>query len=137
MVIYYCSNTNTNNTTSKERYTSMKILSKSNENLTPAQIYNLCKSPTIKKMKDAVDSTIEIDSWLHYIDVNSKDEEQEILSIATPENEVFATNSPTFIREFIDMLDMMSDMDTEVHTIRVLTGKSKSDRDYITCQYIN
>lgn len=115
----------------------MKIIRKSNENLTPAQIYNLCKNPEIKKMKDAVDSTIEIDSWLHYRDINSKEEEQEILSIATPDGEVFATNSPTFIREFNDMLDMMSDMDTEVHTIKVLTGKSKSDRDFITCQYIN
>ena len=113
----------------------MKIID-SSENLTAKEVYSLTKSPRCQKMRSAVDSRIEIARWVLYQDVNKKTgEEQEILSIETPEGEIFATNSPTFKDDFLDMLDLFRDMGDTVHAINVITGVSKSGREFVTCAY--
>ena len=113
----------------------MKIID-SSENLTAKEVYDLTKNPRCQKMRSAVDSRIEITRWALYEDVNKKTGEiQEILSIETPEGEIFATNSPTFKDDFLDMLDLFRDMGETVHAISVITGVSKSGREFVTCTY--
>lgn len=113
----------------------MKIIN-SSANLTPKEIYSLTMSPKTKKMKDAISSRIEIAAWASYEDVNKKTGEvQEILSIMTPEGEIFATNSPTFKEDFFQMQDLFRDMGETVHAISVITGTSKAGREFISCAY--
>lgn len=113
----------------------MKIIN-SSENLTAKDIYNLTKSPRSQKMRSAVDSRIEVDKWALYEDVDKKTGElHEVLSIATPEGEIFATNSPTFKDDFLDMMELFSDMGETVHAITVITGVSKAGREFVTCTY--
>jgi hypothetical protein len=60
-----------------------------------------------------------------------------ILSIVTPENEVFATNSPTFKEDFLKMQEMFADCGEEVHSVKVISGTSKAGREFITCVYVS
>lgn len=113
----------------------MKIIEAS-KNLTPKEIYNLTMSPTTQKMKSLIGQRVEITAWALYEDVNKKTGElQEVLSIITPEGEIFATNSPTFKEDFSDMFQLFRDMGEEVHAITVTSGTSKSGREFITCTY--
>jgi hypothetical protein len=112
----------------------MEIMKTSKE-LSAQEKYFLTMAPSVQKMKDAVSQEIEVAAYCIYKDVNSKDEEQTILSIATPENDVFATNSPTFIEDFQKMLDMFTDCGEVVKAIKVIEGQSKAGRTFITCVY--
>lgn len=113
----------------------MKIIEAS-KNLTPWEIYNLTMSPATQKMKSAIGQRIEICAWALYEDVNKKTGEvQEVLSVITPEGEIFATNSPTFKENFYDMFSLFQDMGEEVHAITVTSGTSKAGREFITCTY--
>lgn len=113
----------------------MKII-RSSENLTAKDVYNLTRNPRSQKMRSAVDSRIEVSKWALYEDINRKTgEPQEVLSIATPDGEVFTTNSPTFKDDFMDMQELFMDMGETVHAIMVITGTSKSGREFVTCVY--
>lgn len=113
----------------------MKIID-SSENLTPKEIYSLTMSPKTRKMRDAIGSRIEIAAWACYEDVNKKSGEvQEVLAIMTPEGEIFATNSPTFKDDFFQMQGLFRDMGETVHAISVISGTSKSGREFISCAY--
>ena len=114
----------------------MEII-KTSKALTAQETYFLTMAPSVQKMKDAVSQEIELVAWCVYRDVNSKKEEQTILSILTPENEVFATNSPTFIDDFQKMHDLFLDCGETVKKIKVISGVSKSDREFITCVYVS
>lgn len=113
----------------------MKIVEAS-KNLTPKEIYNLTMSPATQKMKSVIGQRIEFSAWALYEDVSKKTGEiQEVLSIITPEGEIFATNSPTFKGDFYDMITLFRDMGEEVHAITVTSGTSKAGREFITCTY--
>ena len=113
----------------------MKII-ESSANLTPKEIYNLTMSPKTQKMKDAIGSRIEIGAWAVYEDANKKTGElQEVLAIMTPDGEIFATNSRTFKEDFFRILSLFRDMGETVHAISVISGMSKSGREFISCAY--
>lgn len=114
----------------------MEILAKSRD-LTAKDVYDLTMSPATQKMADAETQIIEVEAWAIYKDTNSKGEEQEILSIKTPESEIFATNSATFKDDFKKMNELFESMGEEVHAIKVISGMSKNDRKFITCVYEN
>lgn len=112
----------------------MKIIETSKD-LTAKDKYFLTMSPSVQKMKDQISQRIEVSKWCVYEDLNSKGEEQTILSIATPENEIFATNSKTFMDDFRRMVDVFAEDDIEVTAIQVISGTSKAGREFITCVY--
>lgn len=113
----------------------MKIIN-SSANLSTVNIYRLTKSPNAQKMKDAKGQRIELSKWALYEDIDKKTGEvQEILAIETPEHEVFATNSQTFINDFISMMELFHDAGEEVPAIMVTGGTSKAGREFITCEY--
>lgn len=112
----------------------MKILKTSGE-LSTADKYFLTMSPEVKKMKDSVSQRLEISKWCLYEDVNSKDELQTILAISTPEEEIYATNSSTFIEDFAKMNEVFEADGVKVAAIRVTSGTSKAGREFITCVY--
>ena len=110
----------------------MNIIAKSRE-MKKSEIFKMTKNPAIQKMSDNVGLKIEVDSWLVYSDLNSKNEEQTILSIADNEGNIYATNSATFRQQFFDIVDMLEGEMVDV--IEVVSGVSKNGRDYITCSY--
>ena len=112
----------------------MNILRTSKE-LSAQEKYFLTLVPSVHKMKEVVGQEIEVAAWCQYEDINSKGDETTILSIKNKENEVFATNSPTFIEDFLKMVDMFADSGEVVNAIFVMSGTSKSGREFITCVF--
>lgn len=109
----------------------MEVIKKFPEDMDPKTAYKLMKSPEVKKMSEAEGSILEIESWVQY---NSPDREtgeiKEVIAIATPDGELFATISNTFREEFTDMVNYFG---PDLGAIKVIAGTSKAGRKYITC----
>lgn len=110
-------------------------ITKMSRDLSTKEKYFLTMSPTAQSMKNAVSQRLEIKAWCLYTDTNSKGEKQEILSILTPENEVFSTISATFKEDFFRMVELFASNNETVNAIVVASGKSKAGREFITCVY--
>jgi hypothetical protein len=110
----------------------MELL-KTNKELSKKEIYFLTKTQDAQKMTEAADQELELTSWAIYKDHNADGEEVELFAMRTVEGETFATNSPTFISAFRDILDVFEP--EEITKIKVMTGTSKNNRTYITCAY--
>lgn len=109
----------------------MEIIKKYPADLDSRTAYKMMKSPDVKKMSDAEGSILEVNAWINYTDIDSKTGEvKEILVVETEDKEMFGTVSPTFQREFKDIVDFFGDA---VGAIKVISGKSKSGRTFITC----
>jgi hypothetical protein len=112
---------------------------KTSGTLTAKEMYALTMSPKVQKMKDAISQRIEITAWVIYTDINSdpknEGKEQTILAILSPEGDVHATNSKTFMEDFQRMLDMFAGCGEAVTAIEVISGTSKAGREFITCAY--
>lgn len=101
-------------------------------------LYDLTKSPTIKKLTSIRGEIRSIGCAVIYEDTKHDGEIQKILSFRCKDTgDIFATNSPTFIRDFEDARDMLSDFDEEIHTIRIESGTSRAGRTFISCVYVD
>lgn len=116
----------------------MNITKKSGE-LTIMEQYQLTMSPKIQRIKDCAGQRIDVETWCVYEDIDKKSgDTKEILSMMTPEGEVFATNSDTFKNDFKDILSLLESagMAGMLFSIEVITGKSKAGRDFFTCAFV-
>lgn len=94
--------------------------------------YLLTISPKIKSVKDLEDGTkIEVDGFCEFSDVKDDGTFTDVMSIITPEKEVYAFQSATFKRS---LRDIYSIMHGDPFTIVKTSGKTKSGRDYVNCE---
>ena len=111
----------------------MEIINQSRE-FSTIEAYQLLRNPETQKMSSNKDIPFEVDCWCIFQDVKKlTGEVQEILSIKTKGGEVFATNSKTFMDEFLTIWDMFKMKNEEVPPIKVISGTSKNGRTFITC----
>lgn len=110
----------------------MNIINQSRE-LTKQETYFLTKAQNILKMSALKGQTVDISMWVIYEDVNQKGEPQTVFSLMTPEHEVYATNSPSFVRCFTDILECFDP--EEINRIQVISGTSNAGREFLTCVY--
>lgn len=110
------------------------------KNLDKTQQYFLTLAPNVKKMSDKAGEVIAIDAFCVYDDTsvskNGEEKTQTIVAIKTPDNQVYATNSMTFIKSFTDMINFFGQDDIDVNYILVDSGKSKAGREFIQCVYV-
>lgn len=105
------------------------IIEKSRE-LTNQEIYLLTLSPKADSVKNHVGERIDVSAWLIYEDVDKKTGElHQILSVLTPENEVFSSISPTFQGDFMDMAELFHNE----FAFEIISGKSNAGREFVTC----
>lgn len=104
---------------------------KSTENLSPALMYALVKSPIIKKMRSAEGATLQVSEFVLYEDFNTDGEIKKVVSLRTVDGDVFATNSPTFCSDFETIVEIFP-IDS-LPPIDVLGMQSKKGRHFITC----
>ena len=105
------------------------IINKSRE-LTNQEIYLLTMSPKADSVKNHLGERIHVSAWLLFEDTDKKSGEvHSVLSVLTPDNEVFSTISPTFQRDFLDMAELFQND----FAFEVISGKSKAGRDFVTC----
>ena len=110
----------------------MKIVKSYPEKLSKKEIYELTMSPKAQKVSDAEGSVLEVKAFCVYEDVTEDGEVRTILSILTPDGEIFGTNSATFQKDFAAMCDLFQN---EVSSIEVISGTSKAGRKFYTCAY--
>ena len=105
---------------------------KQNRELTAAEIYKMTKSASINKVSENTGATLDIDAYLIYED-EKEDSISEILTILTTDGKVYATNSPTFQREFNDLGSIFELTKEPLPTIKIVEGVSKSGRTFYRC----
>lgn len=105
------------------------IIEKSRE-LNNQELYLLTMSPKADSVKNHVGERIEVSAWLEFEDVDKKSGEvHTVLSVLTPENEVYSTISPTFQSDFKDMAELFHND----FSFEVISGTSKAGREFVTC----
>lgn len=115
----------------------MKIIEKSREELTVKQIYDLTKSPEIQKVSDNEGALVQVNAWVLHADTDKDGNTREILSILDNEVGAVATNSATFIRDFMEITEMCKDCGVEVQHVKISSGTSKAGRKFYTCVYVD
>lgn len=85
----------------------------------------------IKSLKDVEDNTsIPVAGYLSFTDVKENGDNVDILSIITPDNQVFSCQSPTFKRSFDNITNIMHGKQFSINKV---SGTSKNGRPYIDC----
>ena len=105
------------------------IINKSRE-LSNQEVYLLTMSPKADSVKNHVGERIDVSAWALFEDVDKKSGEvHSVLSVLTPDNEVFSTISPTFQSDFLDMAELFHND----FAFEVISGKSNAGREFVTC----
>lgn len=115
----------------------MEIIKTSNENLTMKQIYDLTKSPEIQKVSDNDGALIQVDEWALYKDIDRDGNTHDILSILDNEVGAVATNSATFTRDFMEIVDMCQSFGAKPRHVKITSGRSKAGRTFYSCVYVD
>lgn len=111
----------------------MDIIRKTN-GMTSADLYALTKGNDVRKMADAKGEILDILKFVIYQDADAKGELMTVLAVETVEGAKYATNSKTFIRNFCDILAIFDEGNEEIPSRFVVgSGRSKSNREYLTC----
>lgn len=115
----------------------MTILKKSG-NLTMQEMYKLTKSPEIAKLSTIKGEELEIAAYIVYEDANvTTGEITRVAGFESTQGELFATNSKTFVNDFLDIIAMCEEAGAAMPTIiKVFPRTGKSGREYIQCVYI-
>ena len=96
-------------------------------------MYRMTKNAGIRKMKEAVGTALHVGTWVIYEDSNNEGTVREILSILDIDSDtVVATNSPTFIRAFREILSILTSCNEQLEYLQVIGGTSKSGRSFVT-----
>lgn len=111
----------------------MNIIRKS-EGISAGDLYSMTKSNYIKKMTEAKGKNLAVKFFVEYSDVDVNGNEMTILSFLCEDGICYATNSPTFVRNFNDLVSIYEETgETIPSAFKVGTGTSRAGREYITC----
>lgn len=96
-------------------------------------LYKLTKSPNVKKLKDAVETTINVKGFCYYDDAKEGENEKLILTLVGADGNVYGTNSKTAMSNFSDLLELFIDeLDTDKGLpVKVSSSISKNGREFI------
>ena len=109
-------------------------LIKKTEGMTSADLYALTKGNDVRKMADAKGETLDITKFVLYRDEDVNGNPMTVLAVETVDGAKYATNSKTFVRNFSDILAIFEAGNEEMPTRFIVgSGKSKSNREYLTC----
>lgn len=101
------------------------------KDFTEVEQYLMTLDRGIKSLKDVKDNTsISVAGYLTFTDKKENGDSVDILSIITPDNEVFSCQSATFKRSFDNITNIMHGKQFSV--IKV-SGTTKNGRPYIDC----
>ena len=109
-------------------------LIKKTDGLTSADLYALTKGNDVRKMADAKGETLDILKYVLYKDEDVHGNPMTVLAVETVEGAKYASNSKTFVRNFSDILAIFEASGEAIPSRFVVgSGKSKSNREYLTC----
>lgn len=98
--------------------------------------YKLTKSPKVQKLKDAVDSTINVVAYCVYDDSKEGENEKIILTLLGDNDIVYGTNSKTALSNFEDITEIFEDdIINGGLKVAVESSVSKNGREFIMLEY--
>ena len=101
------------------------------KDFTEVEQYLMTLDRGIKSLKDVKDNTsIAVAGYLTFTDEKENGDSVHILSIITPDNEVFSCQSTTFKRSFDNITNIMHD---KQFSIIKVSGTTKNGRPFIDC----
>lgn len=103
----------------------MKILAERNAD--KRTMYQMTKGADSKGMMEAAGLTLTLDAFVIYEDESKG---CVIAAIKSADGTIYGTNSVSFTKEFKDIVDIFGD---ELTAIKVITGKTKAGRTFVTC----
>ena len=107
------------------------IINTQSKDFTEVEQYLMTLDRGIKSLKDVEDNTsIPVAGYLTFTDEKENGDSVDILSIITPDNEVFSCQSATFKRSFDNISKIMHDKSFSIIKISSIT---KAGRPYIDC----
>ena len=84
---------------------------------------------SIKDVKDG--TSIKVAGYLEFTDEKDNGATSEILSVITPDKEVYSCQSATFQRSLKDISKIMGD---KPFSVIKTSGKTKAGRDFVNCE---
>ena len=101
------------------------------KDFTEVEQYLMTLDRGIQSLKDVEDNTsISVAGYLTFTDEKENGDSVNILSIITPDNEVFSCQSQTFKRSFDNITNIMHG---KQFSIIKVSGSTKAGRPYIDC----
>lgn len=110
----------------------MKTIAMYPENMDAKCKYELMRSPKMRKISECKGQVLEVEAYVIREDETQDGELREVLSLKTPEGDLFATNSMTFIREFKAVLECTQ----PPFSVEVVDGVSRAGRHFVTCAWV-
>ena len=106
-------------------------INKQSRDFTEVEQYLMTIDRGIVSLKDVVDNTsIPVAGYLTFTDEKNNGDSVDILSIITPDKEVFSCQSATFKRSFDNIVNIMHDKPFSIFKV---SGTTKAGRPYIDC----
>lgn len=107
------------------------IINTQSKDFTEVEQYLMTLDRGIKSLKDVEDNTsITVAGYLTFTDEKENGDSVDILSIITPDKEVFSCQSATFKRSFDNIFNIMHG---KQFSIIKVSGSTKAGRPYIDC----
>lgn len=107
------------------------IINETSKDFTEVEKYLMTLDKSITSLKNVEDKTIiPVAGYLTFTDEKDNGDDVDILSIITPDKEVFTCQSATFKRSFYDIANILDD---KPFSIIKLSGTTKAGRPYIDC----
>lgn len=101
------------------------------KDFTEVEQYLMTLDRGIKSLKDVKDNTsIPVAGFLTFTDEKENGDDVDVLSIITPDNEVFSCQSATFKHSFNNIYNIMHG---KQFSIIKVSGKTKAGRPFIDC----
>lgn len=97
---------------------------KQSENLNNKQIYNMTRGPKVKKVQKSV-GIHDFKGFVYYSDMKQDGSELQVLSILTEDGPI-ATNSQTFIPQFLEAYDMLNGDFTKFEVVETSTKSGRT-----------
>ena len=99
---------------------------------TEVEQYLMTIAPSIHSVKDVEDGThITVDGILEFTDIKENSREAvDVMSIITPDKQVYSCQSATFKRSIRDISNIMNG---KQFTVIKTSGVTKAGRDFINC----
>ena len=108
----------------------MKNITNKSRELTKQELYFLTMSPKADSVKNHIGERIDVSAWAVFEDADKKTGEvRNVLSVLSPDNEVFCSVSPTFQSDFLEMAELFQND----FAFEIISGESKAGREFVTC----
>lgn len=114
----------------------MTIL-KSTPNLTMKDKYDLTRNPECERMAQHKDEILSVDQYMIREEINAATNEPVTIVSIKSDGTCYATNSAVFVREFTSLVEMAEEANDTIHHIKIIGGRSRNNREFITCVYVD